>query len=62
MNFFLLQIILEKQVTELNMKVAELETKLMTSPKNIKRLETRLEELTLAINNETNERNYIRIQ
>lgn len=33
-----------------------METKLTTSPKNIKRLETRLEELTLAINNETNEK------
>ena len=29
----------------------------MTSPKNIKRLETRLEELTLMVNNETNEKN-----
>ncbi|PKK63701.1 hypothetical protein RhiirC2_757866 [Rhizophagus irregularis] len=51
------KIILEKQITELNAKVAELETKLSTSPKNLKRLETRLEELTLAINNETNEKN-----
>src|SRR5205807_395600 len=50
-------IILEKQVTELNVRIVEFETKSMTSPKNLKRLETRLEELTLALNNETNEKN-----
>jgi len=47
----------EKQIAELNVKVSELETKLVILPKNTKRLETRLEELTLTINNETNEKN-----
>ncbi|CAI2177136.1 8169_t:CDS:10 [Funneliformis geosporum] len=51
------KMILEKQVTELNVRITEFESRLLTSPKNLKRLETRLEELTLALNNETNEKN-----
>ncbi|CAG8639097.1 5958_t:CDS:10 [Funneliformis mosseae] len=53
------KIILEKQITELKVRITEFESKLLTSPKNLKRLETRLEELTLAFNNETNEKNEI---
>ncbi|CAG8497152.1 329_t:CDS:10 [Acaulospora colombiana] len=51
------KIVLEKQVNELNVRIVDLEAKLMTSPRGIKRLESRLEELTVQLDNETREKN-----
>lgn len=49
--------VLEKQINELNVRIVDLEAKLMTSPRGVKRLESRLEELTIQLDNETREKN-----
>ncbi|CAG8531984.1 6454_t:CDS:10 [Acaulospora morrowiae] len=51
------KIVLEKQINELNVRIVDLEAKLMTSPRGVKRLESRLEELTVQLDNETREKN-----
>ncbi|RHZ59360.1 hypothetical protein Glove_364g12 [Diversispora epigaea] len=51
------KMVLEKQINELNVRIVDLEAKLMTSPRGVKRLESRLEELTIQLDNETREKN-----
>ncbi|CAG8563681.1 4096_t:CDS:10 [Ambispora gerdemannii] len=51
------KIALEKQIKELNIKSLELETKSITSPRGIKRLEQRLEEINTQLETETREKN-----
>ncbi|CAG8531243.1 4224_t:CDS:10 [Paraglomus brasilianum] len=48
---------LEKQVTELNLRVLDLETKASTTPRGVKRLESRLEELSAQLEQEMREKN-----
>ncbi|CAG8439676.1 12082_t:CDS:10 [Ambispora leptoticha] len=51
------KITLEKQIKELNLKILELENKSITSPRGIKRLEQRLEEMNTQLETETREKN-----